>query len=269
MIQQALSLESQLQAYLVVTDQPASEKYGYPSDTIHAFDVMKLWLETENPDWFTDTKPKLTLNKSPITFKAIEEDRLFDYYQTLFQNFDSEKVLYVSVKGGTPQMQTALKIQAIASNTKAQIFLSPQPKALRILAGEPSDCIPTAYWRYQQGQIYRSIHLLLQRWDFDGASVLLKEWKSTLIALIKNGVMDDQHILKSQQEKVEKVLLWLELAVAHFNLDKDKVTALAAGDTQLMSLADQLSKPENLYAQCKIYYELRRISHLLSHLGSF
>ena len=269
LIQKALTFDSNLQAYLVVTNQPKTEKKGYPSDTVHVFDLIESKLKQENPNWFIGEIPKLSLKKVEITFKAVEEDQLFDYYQTLFHDFGSEETVYVSIKGGTPQMQTALKMQAIASNTKAQIFLSPQPKALKILAGEPSECFPTAYWRYQQGQTYRAVHLLLKRWDFDGAATLLTEWYSTLETLIKNGVTDDQHILKSQQGKVERVIRWLELAVAHFNLDKDKVTALAIGDTQLMSLAEQFSKPENLYAQCKIYYELRRISHLLSHLGSF
>lgn len=270
LLEKVLTFDSDLQAYLVVTNQPKTETKGYSSDTVHVFDLIESKLKQENSSWFFGKTPKVTLKKAEITFKAIEEDRLFDYYQTLFQEeFDSEEVIYVSVKGGTPQMQTALKIQAIASNTKAQIFLSPQPKALKILAGETSECVPTAYWRYQQGQTYRSVHLLLQRWDFDGASVLLKEWQAMLSTLIENGVTDEQHILKSQREKVEKVMLWLELAVAHLNLDLDKVTTLADDDTQLMSLTKQFSKPENLYAQCKIYYGLRRISHLLSHLGSF
>lgn len=267
-IQQALSLEPQLQAYLIVTDQPISEKHGYPSDTIHAFDVIKLWLEIESPDWFTGNLPKLTLRKSPITFKAIEEDRLFNYYQTLFQDFDAEKVLYVSVKGGTPQMQTALKIQAIASDTKTQIFLSPKPVALKILLGEPSECVPTAYWRYQQGQAYREVQLLLQRWDFDGAAVLLKEWLSTLDTLIQNGITGEQSLLKYHHGKVEKVVHGLELSVAHLNLDIQAAKALAH-DADLKSILSQFNLTESIFAQCKIYFELERISHFLSHLGSF
>ena len=87
MIQKALTFDSNLQAYLVVTNQPKTEKKGYPSDTVHVFDLIESKLKQENPNWFIGEIPKLSLKKVENTFKAVEEDQLFDYYQTLFHDF--------------------------------------------------------------------------------------------------------------------------------------------------------------------------------------
>ncbi|MEM8642445.1 MAG: hypothetical protein AAGG51_27050 [Cyanobacteria bacterium P01_G01_bin.54] len=272
-IQSALAAEEQvhtsrtlMQAYLVVTDQPASEIKGYPNDTVYAFGIIQAWLARQHPELVTGEGAPLSLVNSKIEFPAIDEDRLYEHYFHLFEGFGPAETLYLSVKGGTAQMQQALKVQALASNTKAQIFLSPKPQVSKILAGQPSDCQRVAYWRYQQNQRYQTVQLLLDRWDFDGAVSLLQGWDKTLQATVS----DDREELQKQRSKVLMTLLGLKTAADHMNLDTQSAKESAAHVSDIQALLrrfDNLS--ENLYAQCKIYFELGRISHFLSHLGSF
>ena len=260
--------------YLVVTDQPERETRGYPSDTVHTFDIIQLWLERQLPELMVGSEPKRCLTREAITFSAIDQDRLFDYYDGLFNQFDPDEVVYVSFKGGTPQMQTALKIQAIAAAVKVPIFLEPKPDVMRILQGESSECSRVAYWRYQQSQTYRSVRQLLTRWDFDGATTLLEEWSKTSKNLIDSKVKDERQKLKQHQGQVQQVLAGMEVAVDCLNLDikaaqkaakvfkqKDPVSFRAA--------LDDYDLLENLYAQCKIYYQLNQIATFLARMGSF
>ena len=262
---QACSSEPITTAYLVVTDQPKTEIFGYPTDTVYAFEIIQAWLSRQEPTLILEDSPKLRLEKSTIAISAINEDLLHEHYYQLFQGFCPDDTIYLSVKGGTAQMQQALKVQALASNTKAQVFLSPKPEISKILAGQPSDCQRVAYWRYQQNQRYQTVQMLLERWDFDGAAVLLQNWEQTLQAL----VTDDKAELQYQQQKVSQTIKGLQKAVALLNLDIAAADGLTTGDRTLESSLTQFSQPENLYTQCKIYAELKQISHFLSRMGSF
>lgn len=257
--------QSTITAYLIVTDQPKTEVKGYPTDTINAFGIIQAWLSRQLPALVSGESAPIKLVPNTIRVPAIHEDLLHEHYYQLFQTFAPDDIIYLSVKGGTYPMQQALKVQALASNTKAQIFLSPKPQVSKILAGAPSDCQRVAYWRYQQNQKHQTIQLLLDRWDFDGAAVLLKGWKQTLEAL----VTDDLSALERQQLKIVQATCGLEIAVAHLNLDIQAAENLAVGDDQLTVFLNQFSLLENLYAQCRIYAELKQISHFLSRLGSF
>ena len=264
-IQSALSADAAVQAHLIVTNQPPTEKNGYPTDTIHAFDLVQAWLSHQDRSLFATKAPQLSLVKNQITFSAIDEDKLHEYYYALFQHISPNETVYLSVKGGTHQMQQALKVQALASNTRAQIFLSPKPRVLDILAGKPSECQRVTYWRYQQNQRYQTVQLLLARWDFEGAAAVLLEWQATLQALLTDESISLQH----QRKAVARTINGLQMAVAHMNLDLQAVENLQQEDAQLISFSMQFSDLENLYAQCKIYAELKQISHFLSRLGSF
>lgn len=271
-IESALAAEAQVQsdavsmtAYLVVSDQPRTEQNGYPTDTVYAFEIIREWLVRQEPALVLGDRPKLHLKKTTISTSAINEDLLHEHYYHLFQTFDAEETVYLSVKGGTYQMQQALKVQALASNTKAQIFLSPKPEIDKILAGQPSECQRVAYWRYQQNQKYQTVLLLLERWDFDGASVLLQDWQRTLQAL----VTDDKAALERHQKRVAQTVIGLQKAIAYMNLDAEAAHSLDTGDRTIEASLDRFTKPENLYAQCKIYAELKQIGHFLSRLGSF
>ena len=264
-IQTALSAGEPVLAYLVVTDQPKTERYGYPTDTVHAFDLIQAWLSRQNAALFSGEYPQLALQRSSIEFSAIDEDKLHEYYYALFGQIDPQNLVYLSVKGGTHQMQQALKVQALASNTRAQIFLSPKADIPGILAGRPSNCHRVSYWRYQQGQKYQTVRRLLSRWDFDGAAVLLSEWQVTLKAL----VTDEQPSLEQQQRVVASTIAGLQMAVAHLNLDLQAARNLQPLVPSLAPLIETFDPLENLYAQCKIYAELKQISHFLARLGSF
>lgn len=257
--------QSTTTAYLIVTDQPKTEVRGYPTDTIYAFDIIQAWLSRQRPALVSGESAPLKLVPNTIRVPAIHEDLLHEHYYQLFQTFTPDDIIYLSVKGGTYQMQQALKVQALASNTKAQIFLSPKPQVNKILVGQPSDCQRIAYWRYQQNQKYQTVQLLLDRWDFDGAAVLLENWEATLQAL----VTDDQATLQDHQVKVTQATRGLQMAVAHLNLDSQAADGLAGNHRELLALLGKFSSLENLYAQCKIYAELKQISHFLSRLGSF
>lgn len=271
-IDSALAAESYLQsgeismtAYLIVTDQPKTEKSGYPTDSIYAFEIIKEWLSRQDPSFISGGYSGLRVKASKIHVSAVDEDLLYEHYYKLFQTFDCNESVYLSIKGGTPQMQQALKVQALASNTKAQIFLSPKPLVSKMLAGEPSECQRIAYWRYQQNQKYQTVQLLLERWDFEGATVLLEVWNRSLNSL----VTDDLPALNAYRTRVEQVVKGLQKAVAYLNLDSEAVRTLMTDDCRLESATSQFSKAEDLYAQCKIYAELKHISHFLTRLGTF
>lgn len=101
-------------AYIFVTDQLATVKQGYPSDSIHLFDILSKWFELEL------YKLKLKKIVIPQTISAIDQDGLLDYYYKFFVNeINNNETVLISIKGGTPQMQTALKIQAIAKKIRA------------------------------------------------------------------------------------------------------------------------------------------------------
>lgn len=264
-IQAALAAGTPVRAHLIVTDQPSTEKNGHPTDTVYAFDLIQAWLARQDESLFSEKSLQIELLRSSVEFSAVDEDKLHEYYHRLFQQVASQETVHLSVKGGTHQMQQALKIQALASNTRGQIFLSPKPDVISILRGNPSACQRVAYWRYQQNQKYQTVQLLLERWDFDGAAVLLQDWQRTLQAL----VTDDEAALDRQQKKVAQAIIGLQKAVAYLNLDTEAANRLDTGDRDLEATINQFNQPENLYAQCKIYAELKQISHFLSRMGSF
>ena len=273
-IQSALQSKFAVQrVYLFVTDQAKP----HPLDTVYAFDVIQQWIGQEYPELVSGEPAKLMLEKKeiPSTLDAIDEDALLDHYYHFFQAFGSDEVLFVSVKGGTPQMQTALKIQAIAFDCKPQIFLKPQLKAIDILYGQPSICDRVAYWRYQQTQKYQMAERLLQRWDFDGAATLLRRWRDTLQSLMDSQVTDDEHELERNRDRLVQVVAGLDIAVACLNLDQQSAmkvirkTIKKPDKATFQALLEAYDLLQNLYAQCKIYQELRQVTHFLSRMGSF
>jgi hypothetical protein len=263
------------EVYLFVTDQPKTEKQGYSLDTIHAYGIIKCWIQHEFPKWGKAEEPGFVLKQETIDFKAVDEDRLFDDYYNFFQRFDRNEPLFISVKGGTPQMQTALRTQAIAADFKTQIFLEPKPDVARILRGEPSECDRIAYWRYQQTQKHHAVSRLLERWDFDGAVVLLQDWQETLQSLIDAQVTDENQSLQQRRSLIGQVFLGLETAVDCFNLDHPSALKQwqAIDDTQskrsIQAMLENYNLPQALYAQCRIYQNLGEIAHFLARMGSF
>lgn len=257
-----------LEVYLVSTNQTEIGSDGHENDTVYAGHLIEQYLRYKEPALFVGDYPKVRLMQETISFDARDEDRLYDFYSKLFERIDPERIVYVSVKGGTPQMQQALRAHALAPHTKAQVFVSPKLSVQNILSGKPSDCQRVSYWRYQKNQKHKVVQLLLNRWDFDGADILLSDWLVTLEALD----VDDTDLLRTYKANVKKVIQGLRMAVAHLNLDFEETERLQANSQQLQSFLKQFGKPEtpkNLYIQCKIYAKLNQISHFLSRLGTF
>jgi hypothetical protein len=254
--------------YCFVTDQPEQEKFGHPLDTIHAFDIIQLFYKASDP------LSEIVFEKKVVDFKAVDEDQLFDYYFEFFQNCKREEATLISTKGGTPQMQAALKIQSIAADLKTLVFLEPKLNISRLLAGEFSEYDRIAYWRYQQTQKYHTVQKLLARWDFAGAVTLLKDWQDTLQSLIDAQVTQHRSELAAQRALIEKVAQGLETAVDCFNLDHRSASERWQEDdselgTRIASILNGYDLPQALYAQCRIYMDLREIAHFLARMGSF
>lgn len=250
--------------YLFVTDQPSSKEEVEHQDTVYLFELLKKLLEEEIRNWqqADGIDSHLIIEKVTISqeISAVDQDKLLMEYYNFFNTLDSQEEILISIKGGTPQMQTALRIQAIASNIQKQIFLEPKLVVKDLLEGQASKCEPDCYWQYMRNQKYATVKLLLnQRWDFDGARVILKDWQETLIYLAKQ-VPKIASDTKKEQEKLTEVIKKLNLAVSCFNLDKNAVR-----DNEKMEHNFWL----NLYTQCRIYWELDEIANFLIRLSSF
>ncbi|HBB34726.1 MAG TPA: hypothetical protein DDZ80_25830 [Cyanobacteria bacterium UBA8803] len=260
-------------AYIFVTDQPEKEadgtpNRGYPSDTIFLFEILAKWLEREIP--------QLRLNKwvIPPEISAINQDGLLQYYYHFFQNAVPKNEFYlISIKGGTPQMQTALKFQAIASANPQQLFIDPILSVHNVLAGKISDCQLTSYWQYFRTQKYQTVQLLLQqRWDFDGAIHILEDWKN-ILKFLRKYIVDEQ--LAWNDDLMARVRQSLKLCIHCFNLDIKTAQELVQHSSnlqlspQLVSQISNYNRLLNLYTQCRIYSELDQVANFLARMTSF
>jgi hypothetical protein len=248
-------------AYIFITNQPPG--VGYDTDSIHLFELLQYWFNIE----FTKD---IKLHPIFITenISAINQDGLLHEYYKFFGSLDKNEQILISIKGGTYQMQTALRVQAMSSEIQNQIFLDPILSIKDVLAGEPSRCQQISYWRYNRTQKYQIIKQLLERWDFDGSSQILKEWIETLEQLSKSGVTD----IADSKAAIESVVKSLDMAVCYFNLDSLGARRVI-NSSEALGIFKQISvkynKSLNLYTQCCIYWELNQVANFLSRLGSF
>jgi len=269
------------QAYIFVTDQPefildpksGQEKFnflGYPSDSIHLFSILEKWFKQEMPDM------KLICKVIPKHIPAVERDELLNYYyQFFFKHIRSEQTLLIGIKGGTPQMQLALTMQAIASSVTKQLFINPQLSRKKILKGKASECDFTSYWRYMRSQKYQDVKVILEsRWDFRGAISILDRWRETL-KFLKLYIKDSQ--LSASDELLSRIAKTLEIGDYCFNLDIQTAHDFLRNNPNLTSkLSNKLVEKVlnydsllNLYSQCCIYYDLDQIANFLSRMSSF
>ena len=273
--------------YLFVTDQNKFNKSelkeeepkinpGYQTDSIHLFYLLKLWVSHE---FGSEIQVKSVI--IPQEVPVIDLDGLLAEYYRFFTHgpFEKTEKIFISVKGGTPQMQTALRVQAMSSDLENLIYLEPDLSIKKLLGGEPSHCRKISYWQYQRSQKYQSIKQLLnKRWDFDGARVILEQWKITLEELKKEKIENHQDIQKSQ-ERIESIIKALNMAVGYLNLDaahaenqandtsveNQKISSLG----KLTNLTENYDHLLNLYTQCSLFWELDRIADFLTRMGSF
>lgn len=258
--------------YIFVTDQEecvgGQKNKGYDSDTVHLFALLKEWFDREFGG-------QLTLHpiEIPKAIAPVDLDGLFGEYYNFFKTLDPDEPILLSVKGGTPQMQTALRVQAISSEVTNQIYLEPQLSVKKILAGEASECDTVSYWRYQRVQKYQAVEKLLNRWDFDGAREILAGWSETLQQLESEGIAE----VGESAGRIGAAVRALEVGIGYFNLDNDYAEKQVEGLDELEVLAGNYPGEEtkrfpkllNLYTQCCLLWETDRLADFLTRMGSF
>lgn len=247
------------QVHIFVTNQISLHK----DDTIYLFDILKDWFQREIPDI------KLICEPIPAEISAIDQDKLLDYFYGFFQqNISYDSTLLVNIKGGTPQMQTALRMQAISYPIRHLMFIDPQFSIGQTLSGKFSTCKPNPYWRYMRVQKYQTVQQLLERWDFEGAKQILNQWLETLEYFSKLDILD----IAESKKNIEVVIQVLEIAICYFNLDNVGARKIITSNNHLDSFkhfTTNYDKLLNLYTQCRIYWELNQVANFLSRMSSF
>lgn len=256
-ISAALKLNLNLsEIHFFYTDQNSDANFH---DTVYLYEILKKLFadKIDRTEWNFEIKSYKIPVKDNTTLKDV--DQLLELYGSYIDSLpiDRETILLVSQKGGTPQMYTALRIQALASKAKCPLFINPRISRKRILLGEESKCTYLSYWRGLKTQKYATTKLLLEkRWDFDGARVILEEWLETL-SFVQEKTQDQS--IQIDSESIQKAIELCNKATNYLNLDKSI-----------------LNRPQknfytwlNLYTQCKISWELHEIANLLTRLGSF
>ncbi|MBD2666921.1 hypothetical protein B6N60_04920 [Richelia sinica FACHB-800] len=245
------------------------------------------------------------IDKLRFSSKELEEKpgEMIDNYQAMYERITEEintntqsltqlpideEMLLISVKGGTPQMKTALQLQGISvSALNKLLFVNPQLSIRGVFQGIPSDCELESYWRYMWTQKYQTIKILVERWDYDGAIQILKNWQDYLSFLIQQGVIGQEKVEKSKDIS-ELVLQVLDFARACFNLDFQTAKQLVQQEINTINVALELSAnilPKlqeagdkygvyqnrllSIYTQNRIYWQLDQIASFLAHLSSF
>ena len=116
--------------YVWVTDQPeyiidpitGENKFnkGSLTDTVNLFEILNKWVSTEFEGL------ELTPIVIPRNTLPIEQDKLLNLYYDFFANkLNEQSPILVSVKGGTPQMQTALRMQGFSASTNKILLIDP------------------------------------------------------------------------------------------------------------------------------------------------
>jgi hypothetical protein len=253
-------------AYIFVTDQPPG--LGHDSDSVYLFDILQHWFSRQMGNAI-----ELKAVPIPKNIPAVDQDGLLYEYYKFFKHLDKDEQILISIKGGTSQMQTALRVQAISSEISKQLFVEPRLSIKKVLAGEYSDCPLTSYWQYLRTQKYQTVQLLLeQRWDFGGAIKILANWESVL-KFLKKYIADEQ--LVWNDKLMDRVIKSLEIATYCFNLDIKTAHKVLQESQELQlspELVSQVSNYDpllNLYTQCRIYWDLDQVANFLARMTSF
>ncbi|MCC3613964.1 MAG: hypothetical protein JGK30_32005 [Microcoleus sp. PH2017_40_RAT_O_B] len=277
-IQKAISLGA-TKGYIFVTNQVTHQNpEGHEKDTIYMYDILVKWLELENIPFKIERK----FIDSTIDANRLEP-LLSDYEKHLIDIAIAEKLnllfaelepkndlVMASIKGGTGTMVTALQIQAIDSNFKNLVFIDPELNLENILQGKPSECTLTLYWRHLRSQKYDTVRQLLLRWDFDGAILILDGWQKNL-DLLPSGIVDETNI-EASKIAIKSAMAALTLGLSFINLDRAETKNILKSNPAISVLTELEQNYEpwlNLYAQCRIYWELNQVANFLSRLTSF
>ncbi len=259
--------------YLFITDQ----KPPHLKDTVYTYQILKDWLKREIPD--LNLYPKML----PDDVKANDTDQLLQYYYHFFaelnQDYQSDQHILISIKGGTPQMQMGLRVQAMTAQFLFQANIEPELTIENVLGGVPSPCKLGVYWQYAKGQRYQAIKLLLSRYDFDGAEVILEDWQKFLDNIVKKKLTTQD--VQRVNIQLKNIIAILHVAKSCLSLDTweaqrrlkfwlQKQSELA-GVIKLdkLLLGSNYDSLLNLYTQCRIYRQLGHAANFLIRMSSF
>ncbi len=256
-------------AYIFVTDQKGERMpTGHDKDTIFLYKLLYRWLQDKQ---FGLTLVDKTL---PGDKNANDLEPMLAFYAATLANIrqteDKDNCLFlVSIKGGTPAMGTALQLQAMDAGFKNLVFIDPELSLPLVLAGEPSECKLTIYWGQLHAQKYRTLHLLLDRWDFDGAITVIKDWQNTLSVLPHEVALTQLSDLPQRQTAAIHAL---QLASCFFNFDRLGAQHILSHHQDISSLSYLDTDYEswlNLLSHCQIYWQLEQMANFLWCLSSF
>jgi hypothetical protein len=253
--------------YIFVTNQLPPQS----GDSIHLFEILNKWIKRKN--WGLTLHPVYLASDK----KANDQDLMLDEYYKFFRTLPVSEEILVSIKGGTPQMLTALKVQTFAATVRQHLFLEPQLVIKKLLTGEYSSCKAASYWQYRRSQKYQTVQLLLNRWDFNGASEVLSDWQDTVDHLIKVGVVAKEISQESEEADISqhKTVInsannALKMAVGYLNLDQAYAENQAVPSLgNLADLKKSYNHLLNLYTQCCLFDKLDRMADFLTRMGSF
>ncbi|MCG9890587.1 MAG: hypothetical protein MH252_05900 [Thermosynechococcaceae cyanobacterium MS004] len=268
-LDEALKFNDLSKIYLFVTDQPESEIEGHKKDTVFLFSLIKEWLRRE----YTNRLRDVEIDSETIEFRAIDQDKLFDfYYQFFIEKLNSNEPLLLSIKGGTFPMQTALRVIANEVGSQRQIFLEPQLDVTSLLRGEPSRCDRISFWQFTRIKKYKDIKLLLERWDFSGVEAILLEFRENLDFFKRQEVLGREKVSRTR-DSINQSLILAQFAKSNFNLDINfNLRQAAVQNAQRLFLNDNTSEPQFLirclYAQCQILWELDQIVNFLPRMST-
>ncbi len=254
-------------AYIFVTDQPTQ----HPDDSVYLFQILKKW-------FWDEMEFQLIPKYIPSDISAVSLDDLLNFYDRFFQKLDNQEEILISIKGGTPQMQNALRLQAVSSTIPRQLFIDPCLSVKNVLNGQPSQCQLTAYWKYMRNQKYQTVEQLLERWDFDGAINILKSWQSVLTFFTQKEILKKREI-KQSRKRLDVVIDTLKIARSLFNLDVEGARNIIENENNEIAENDQSRLSEfldenyydsllNLYTQSCIYKNLSQIANFLARVHS-
>jgi len=265
------------EAYVFVTNQvTASQPEGHHRDTYYLFKILDKWIRQQGIN--IDLKP-CVIEPSIAVNDGNELIRVYgEFFRENFGTADTKinEVVLIGLKGGTGQMQTALQMQAFSSAIQKQIFIDPQLSVKNIFQGKKSDCTLTPRWYHLKTQKYQIISQLLQRWDFEGARVVVSNWSQSL-EILKQYDLKDIAKIKTMYDQLQKAEKGLNGAIAYFNLDNDHAKTQVEGLDELKILSDnypgetnqRFPKLLNLYTQCCLLWQTDRIADFLTRMGSF
>ncbi|MGF1673900.1 MAG: hypothetical protein ACFCUV_09475 [Rivularia sp. (in: cyanobacteria)] len=275
------------QGYIFVSNQ-TSEKlpHGHEKDTLFLYDILKLYIDKAEINF------DLICEYIPANIPLNNSDLLFDYYSGFFNHIHAQKeeeIMLISIKGGTNQMKTALQLQAMSvSAINRLLFVNPQLSIKNVLLGLSSECQIESYWRYMRTHKYQTVRLLLERWDFDGAIQVFKDWQDYLDYLKTQGIIDQNNVEQSR-EFSNLVSSALKFSRSCSNLDFQTATRITQQGIELaVNYSDNIQKDFstfknftdvyykdfkyrllNLYTLNRIYRQLEQNALFLTLLSSF